>query len=246
MAVIKSGASSNQLTIDGTSLAARATIYDTSGNATGSEVGNANTQAKNATIWTPRPIQVGSGTVARLHAESGAIAATPAAGNAFFSFRWTSGSQVCLIKQVRISASVSAAITTAVSTGFGMKVQRSFTANDSGQTTVAFSAAKSNTLRTSMAAVNPGLVIISNTGAITAGTRTGDTNYLAGVTFGTGTAVGTTPLAQTIIFDADGDDEWPLILAQNEGFTLEWVQTGHATGSIRVGVDVRWVELASY
>jgi hypothetical protein len=77
---------------------------------------------------------------------------------------------------------------------------------------------------------------------MSAGTRTLDTQpiaYLAGAS----TAIGTT-LTSTPIYQHQSGD-YPLILAYQEGFIINNVQTMGATGVINLTVNVEWMELSA-
>ena len=87
-----------------------------------------------------------------------------------------------------------------------------------------------------------GQLMIATTAANTAGTRTLDTQAMA-FTQGQSTAIGTVLVQQPIFLHQTGD--YPLILAANEGFIINNVQTMGATGVINLTVTVDWMELAA-
>lgn len=175
-----------------------------------------------------------------------AMAAGLAAAAPIFAFRWGS-SNVAMIRRVAISAYN---ITTAFTAGrgtFDMFVARAWSASDTGGTAVAFSASKSNAKRTSMGATLVTDVRISATATLTAGTRTLDTNPIAKV----GMIVPPTTInynllagQNVVLWQRDSSDEYPLVLAQNEGFVIQ--ATLPATGTWYFGVTVEWAELASF
>jgi hypothetical protein len=87
-----------------------------------------------------------------------------------------------------------------------------------------------------------GQIMIANTGANTAGTRTLDTQAMA-FTQGSSTALATTMLNNPLYQHQTGD--YPIILAANEGFIINNVTTMGAAGVINLTVNVEWFELAA-
>ena len=178
---------------------------------------------------------------------SGALT-TVAAGGLVFSFRWNPSvtTNLCMIRRVEIGFATTTAFTTAQSLQYSMQIARAFTAVDSGGTSGAFTQANTGKMRTSMPtsqmAAAGSNIQIANTGAMTAGTRTLDTQpiaYLAGAS----TAVATT-LPLTAIHQHQSGD-YPLILAYQEGFIINNVQTMGAAGVINLTVNVEWMELSA-
>ena len=126
-----------------------------------------------------------------------------------------------------------------------MQVARQFTASDTGGTAALFTQTNTGKLRTSMptsAFAGGGQLMIANTGANSAGTRTLDTQAI-GFVQGASTAIGTVLTATPIFQHSPGD--YPLILANNEGFIINNVTTMGATGVINLTVNVEWMELAA-
>ncbi len=164
-----------------------------------------------------------------------------------FSFRWApaTSTNLCLIRRVEIGFSTITAFTTAQSLQYSLQVARQWTANDTGGLSAAFTQTNTAKFRTTMptsAFAGGGQIMIANTGANTAGTRTLDTQAMAFVN-GSSTAIGTTMLNTPIIQQQTGD--YPLILATNEGFIINNVQTMGGAGVINLFVNVEWFELAA-
>lgn len=164
-----------------------------------------------------------------------------------FSFRWApaTSTNLCLIRRVEIGFSTITAFTTAQSLQYSLQVARQWTANDTGGLSAAFTQTNTAKFRTAMptsAFAGGGQIMIANTGANTAGTRTLDTQAMA-FTSGSSTAIGTTMLNTPIIQQQTGD--YPLILATNEGFIINNVQTMGGAGVINLYVNVEWFELAA-
>jgi hypothetical protein len=177
---------------------------------------------------------------------SGALTVV-AAGGTVFSFRWAppTNTQLCMIRRVEIGFSTVTAFGTAQSLQYSMQVARQWTANDTGGTTAAFTQTNTGKLRTTMptsAFAGGGQIMISTTAANTAGTRTLDTQAMA-FAQGASTAIATVMTQQPIFLHQTGD--YPLILANNEGFIINNVTTMGATGVINLTVTVDWMELAA-
>lgn len=196
-------------------------------------------------LVSPRPPAIGTLGGYRLDAETGAIAATLAANSPLFSFRWGDATRLAIIEHISVSVAVSAAITTAVAMSLEAIIARGFTASDSAGTQIVFTnnSGKSNADKTSMGGTLVTDVRIAATGTLTAGTRTLDNNGFGGVNFGTGTAVGTTPLAKVDLYRASAPDGYPIILAQNEGFIIRNPDAGPATGTFKIMVSIGWTEV---
>lgn len=177
---------------------------------------------------------------------SGALTGV-AAGGTVFSFRWapSTSTQLCMIRRVEIGFSTTTAFTTAQSLQYSLQVARSWTASDTGGTSAAFTQTNTGKMRTSMptsAFAGGGQIMIANTGANTAGTRTLDTQAMS-FTQGTSSAVATTMLLNPLIQQQTGD--YPLIFAVNEGFIINNVQAMGAAGVGNLTVNVEWFELAA-
>lgn len=178
---------------------------------------------------------------------SGALTVV-AAGALVYSFRFNPAvtTNLCMIRRVEIGFSTITAFGAAQSLQYSMQIARSFTAVDSGGTSGAFTQANTGKMRTTMPTSQMSLtgsnIQIANTGAMTAGTRTLDTQPIAFLS-GTSSAVGAT-LPSTAIYQHQSGD-YPLILGYQEGFILNNVQTMGATGVINLTVNVEWMELSA-
>lgn len=177
---------------------------------------------------------------------SGALTGV-AAGAPVFAFRWAPAvsTNLCMIRRVEIGFSTITAFTTAQSLQYSIQIARQWTANDTGGLTAAFTQTNTAKMRTTMptsAFAGGGQIMISNTGANTAGTRTLDTQAMAFVS-GSSTAIGTTMPNTAIIQHQTGD--YPIILAANEGFIINNAQAMGAAGVINLYVNVEWFEVAA-
>jgi len=172
---------------------------------------------------------------------------TVAAGATVFSFRWAPATttQLCMVRRVEVGFSTITAFGTAQSLQYSLQIARQWTANDTVGTTALFTQTNTGKFRTTMptsAFAGGGQIFIATTGAITAGTRTLDTQAIATVQ-GQSTAIGTVLTAAPIYQHQPGD--YPIIFAANEGFILNNVQLMGATGVINLTVNVEWMELAA-
>lgn len=193
---------------------------------------------------TIKPNDVGSLGAYAVASLSGTIAAGSAANANVFSMRYAGAAGTfALIRRVLINA---IDITTAFTAGeviFKMFVARSFSASDSGGTSLL---STTNCMKTGMAASGMAAIQIANTGALTAGTRTLDTQPV-GVLVNAIAATANIPLLAAPappIFDATPPGKWPLVLATSEGFVIQ--STVPATGTWVFSAQVDWEEVNAF
>lgn len=199
----------------------------------------ANTRALRVAV---RPNDYGSLGIYNKALTSGTMAAGLAANANVFAFRWTHATNLCIMRRVRLSAA-NAGTAFAAGVGiFNMFPARTFTASASGGTAGTLTG-NNGKLRTSMATTLVGDVRISSTAALTAGTWTLDTDAIGALSTGILATAGATLIAPSDLF-YHADNEYPLVLAQNEGFTIQ--ATVPATGTWTFSVQAEWEELASY
>jgi hypothetical protein len=171
---------------------------------------------------------------------SGVMAAGLAAAASIFQFRWADATKICLIRRVNLSAGGIVGFTAGVAT-FNLFPARSFTANGSGGTAGTLTG-NNGKLRTSMSTMVPTDIRISSTAALTAGTWTLDTDPVGGTTQSVTATAGVVVLPMTDLF-YHGPGLYPLVLVQNEGFTIQ--ATVPATGTWTFSAQVEWTELAT-
>lgn len=170
-------------------------------------------------------------------AKSGALTGI-AANGPIFSFRNLAANPIA-IRRVGIGFICTTAFTTAQVVDYSLIVARAFTGADSGGTTIALTG-NTNKHRTSLGTLTSAQAFVSTTGVLTAGTRTLDTNIMAatGAFIGAiGAALAPSP---SNLFAHDPED-YPLILAQNEGIVI---QNLTAMGAAGVGTAYVSFELA--
>lgn len=193
---------------------------------------------------TLRPIDYGAFGSYRLSLLSGTMAAGLASNSEVLQFRWSDATRLCVVTSVIFDGLSGSA--TAFAAGFGridMTVARSWTADGSGGTAATITGNNAKQ-RTAMGTTLLGAARIASTGALTAGTKTLDSQPVGqySAAFGTGTSIQWVP--QFDLFHMDPGGESPLILAQNEGFVIR--ATVPATGTWQFGATVCWTEVAAY
>lgn len=199
---------------------------------------------------TPRPVDHGALGAFSLGMRTGVMAAALAANSEIFQFRWSDASRLCVIREIRMSASVS---TTFFAAGVPLQVDllksTGWTVAGSGGTRASPAALLKR--RTSMGAslVAASDVGIASTIALTAGTKTLETLALSTLVAAcpiTASLNGTILPTDTVLWRADvGDGDHPLVLVQNEGFVIT-IPGIPATGTWMAGVTVGWAEVTAY
>lgn len=205
------------------------------------EVDGTNYRAMRTTL---RPLDYGTLGSYRVSGLSGTMAAGLAANAEVFQFRWVDATRLCVVTSVLWDGLSGSA--TAFAAGFAkvdMVVARSWTADGSGGTTLTL-AGNNQKMRSSMNTTLIGGSRIASTAALSAGTKTLDTQAVGQYSAAIGTATSTQWMPQFDLFHADPGGESPLILSQNEGFVVR--ATVPATGTWQFGVTVCWTELTAY
>ena len=177
-------------------------------------------------------------------AQSGAVTAV-AANGPLFSFRYA-GSNVCMIRRVGIGWATTTGFTAGQLVDFGLVIARSFSASDSGGTAITLTGNNCKH-RTSLATLTTNDCRIATTAALTAGTRTLDTNTLSQLSgFSTTATVGTfLGTGLNNLFQHDAGD-YPIVLANNEGFIITVLTAMGAAGVGRLYVNFEFAEATSF
>lgn len=200
----------------------------------------ANTRAMRVVV---RPADVGALGSYEVSEASGTMAAGLASASPIFSFRY-GAANLAVIRSVYMSAGNAGTAFAAGVGVFRMFVARSFTVNDTGGTALTLTG-NNGKMRTSMATTGLSDARIASTGTLTAGTRTLDTTPVGTIVVPLSTTASISMIAPgTKIFDAGASQEYPLVLAQNEGFVIQ--ATVAATGTWSFAVNVEWDEVTSY
>jgi hypothetical protein len=149
-----------------------------------------------------------------------------------------------MVRRVGVGFITTTAFTTAQQVDYGLMVARSFTASDTGGTAITITGNNCKH-RTSLATPTSLDMRISSTGALTAGTKTLDTNHLAQIGQWSGAAGAALQPAQNNLLSHDTGD-YPLILAQNEGINVMNLTAMGAAGVIKAYVNIELAEASSY
>jgi hypothetical protein len=168
---------------------------------------------------------------------SGAL--TGLAANApIFSLRNLAANPL-IVRRVGVGFLTTTAFTTAQEVAFGLKVARAFTASDSSGTAIAL-AGNNCKQRSSLANLTSVDCRISVAAALTGGTKTLDTNDIGVAGFFSSAVGASLPPSMNNLLSHDAGD-YPLVLAQNEGFNIMSLV---ALGAAGVGVAYVNMEVA--
>jgi hypothetical protein len=199
------------------------------------------------------PFPVGAGGAYRLSMQSGTMAVSLAGNAEIFQFRYvTALARVCLVHGISISAGPNVAASTAVLAAFRATVARGWTAAGSGGTRAVLTG-NNQKIRTSHATSEVNDAGISSTAALTAGTKTLDTQDIGSVAFGIGTGAITVGAGLQWIYKTNllgdflGGLAWPVVLANQEGFVIRIGANAFPAGATwTFGVDVGWSEVDTF
>lgn len=197
------------------------------------------------------PVSYGAGGFYRLGALSGTMAAALAANSEIFQFRYVTGaSRLALVYKVSISAGANVAATAAGLASAKMTAARGWTGIGTGGTRLNLTGDFCQ-LRTNMATSEVADAGISTTAGLTAGTKVLDTTDLGIFATGIGTGAITTGMDLKIIpltalFDADGEGQHPLVLANQEGFVIRSGAIFPATMTWHFAINVLWGEVPAF
>jgi len=191
---------------------------------------------------TTRPVDYGALGIYSLSLQTGVMAAGLAANAEIFQFRWTDATRLCAIWDIECDGAGNAGTAFAAGvTKFEAVIARGWTVDGSGGTAATLTTNNAK-LRTSMGTTLVGAIRMSSTAALTAGTKTLDTQGIGGCVQSVPATAGASVPAQRL-FRAD-IGSMPLVLAANEGFIVR--ATVPATGTWTSGITVRWAEVAAY
>lgn len=197
-----------------------------------------------------KPIEYGALGAYTYGGFTGILPAALAANSEIFQFRWADATRLAIIRKVRISASVS---TTFFAAGVPVQIDlvksTGWTVAGTGGTALTPAALLKR--RTSMAStlVASGDIRIATTAALGAGTKTLETLSLSSIVASgpiTASLNGEIIAPGTILWQAEiADGEHPLVLAQNEGFSIRSVAVP-ATGTWQCAISIDWTEVTAY
>lgn len=191
-----------------------------------------------------RPLDPGALGAYRLSTFTGTMAAGLGANSEIFQFRWAESSgKLCVIHKIMFDGLGSITAFAAGVINIRAAIARSWTVDGSGGTAIVLTG-NNQKCRASFASADTELTArISSTAALTAGTKTTDTQNIGGVVGGVGASPAVMLPAQPFM-DSYGGTEHPIVLAQNEGIVI--LATVPATGTWVTGVTITWSEVLEY
>lgn len=169
---------------------------------------------------------------------------TVAAAGAIFTLRNLAANPL-IVRRIGIGFTLTTAFTAAQLMEFGLMFCRAFTTTETTNTTAIGLTGSNTKVRTSLAPPTSVNAIIATTAAMTGSVKTRDANYMGIQSFWAG-AVGNgiTP-SMNNLFSHDAGD-YPIILAQNEGISIENILVMGAAGVGVAYVNFEVAEAASY
>ena len=171
---------------------------------------------------------------------SGLLTGVAAAG-IVYSFRNT-GANLFMVRRVAVGFVTTTAFSTAQGLQYQMVKANAFTISDTGGTP--FYVAGANKHRNGMTNITSAPDIrMSGAAALTAGTRTLEASPI-GLLNGTSNGVGTSMPVQNLFQHDVGD--YPLIIAQNEGFEILNGLTMGASGVLSLQILVEYAEVTAF
>lgn len=202
---------------------------------------------------TSRPINYGSLGMYRVGAVSGTMAAALAANAEIFQLRWPDATNLALLYKLSIGAGANVAATAAALIAFRLTRATAWTAAGTGGTRITLTTPNAK-LRVSMGAPLVNDMGIATTAGLGVGTKTLDTTDMGAIARGIGTGALTTSnnfsfldVEDGKMFDADGEGQHPLIMAQNEGFVIRsGTNAFPAAMTWHFAVNVVWAEAAAF
>lgn len=193
---------------------------------------------------TNRPIDYGALGFYAIGLATGTMAAGLAAASEIFQARWTDATRFAAVYNIGCDGAGGIAAFTAGFTRMEAVIARAWTADGSGGTAATITG-NNNKLRTSMGTTLFGAIRAASTAALTAGTKTLDTQGIGSIISATTATAGDQVLPNEELFSATSHvDNHPIVLAQNEGVVIR--ATVPATGTWTGGVSMRWAELTAY
>lgn len=184
---------------------------------------------------------------------TGDIAAGAGAASEILQFRWSATStgaaaKLCLIQEIALTGMRASTAFAVGNIDIVATAARAYTANGTGGATATMTTNNAK-LQTAMQTSSVGEIRVATTAALGAGTKTFDAQDLGRITThssgGTGSAtpiVGNIHLPLLTLFnDDEADNEGPIVLATNEGFSIRATVPG--TGVWSAGFKIRWIEL---
>jgi len=180
---------------------------------------------------------------------TGTIGAALGANSEVLQFRFLTGTKTkCVVRKVMFDGIGIVAVGTALGPlGFMVKPARSWSVAGSGGTRIAVTGDNLQ-LRQANPASQVNDLGIATTGALTAGTKTLDANAMGQVLLSIGTgAVTTYQMLSAVqpLIDVSGGGA-PLVLGDQEGFSILTTHVGPAGLTYAAGFTIDWLEVAAF
>lgn len=191
-----------------------------------------------------------SGNSYRVSAFTGTIGAALAANSELFQFRFVTGTKTkAIVRKVTVDGIGIVAVSTAIGQlGFMLKPARAWSGVGSGGTAIA-TTGDNLQLETAQTVSQVNNLNIATTGALTVGTKTKDANAIGMTLLSVGTGAVTTyqviGAPDMTLMDVSGGGS-PLVLADQEGFTIDTTHVGPATMTYVAAFTVDWIEVTAY
>lgn len=205
----------------------------------------ANTKALRVTL---RPEDVGSLGAYSLSSVTGLITAGMAANLTIFGFRWGDATRFALIKRVTISLGNDVTAFTAGSFSIAMYRALGFTGSFTTSGTDITPTGNQNKLRTTgfgTTLLTQAYILNTAVGGITGSTISALDTSPVGIITGGIPAVGGTNMSPPFALWDVRPGEYPLVLAQNEGFVIREIAVP-VNGTWKLGIKVDWSEVTAY
>jgi hypothetical protein len=194
------------------------------------------------------PIQLVNGGVLGEYSLGG-VSGLIAAGTTgeLFQFRWPDTMRIAVIRKVAICVTTSTPFGAAPATPIVFHLAKATAWTGQGTGGTAWDTTTGSCRRRiqmPISALTAGDVRFSSTAALGAGTKVFDGLPLATVV-GVAASANSVPVVppMSLITSEDGDLDYPLVLSQNEGFSI-LVPSNPGTGTMFMSVSVDWMETA--
>jgi hypothetical protein len=195
-----------------------------------------------------RPMQLGARGAYALGGVSGIMAAGQGANSEIVQMRWIDATRKMLLRSVTVSMAPGATAFAAGVIEMNLTIARGWTGDGTGTNAIVFSTNNTNKKRTDfpLSLFSDTGVRIASTAALGAGTKQLDTNRMASVSgyvssVATTAASGPQLIPNTILWQRNTHDEYPILFEQNEGLVIR--ATVPATGTWQFSVGVEWAEI---
>lgn len=193
-----------------------------------------------------RPMELGARGAYSIGLSTGVLPAGLGANSEVFQFRWSHATLFAILRQVRVAAAVSTtAFVAGVPPQLELRMAHGWTVQGTLGTGITFgtddSKKRQNFAQTAMAA---GDCRIATTAALGAGTKTLQGTALATMNGNIAGATVTTQIIPpgTVLWQRDTGDEYPVVLAQNDGVVIRSVEVP-GTGTWKLTVTFEWSEI---